>query len=114
MNHLIPRWILFVFFISFFLNGQENVVKTLYYINEFDFTSGHPTPKSEINYKPHIRVEYDKFDRIISKENFNRRNIIITKESFTYKLDSDDPINLPAALKDSNTSPVSTHLTGFF
>ncbi len=92
MNHLIPRWILFVFFISFFLNGQENVVKTLYYINEFDFTSGHPTPKSEINYKPHIRVEYDKFDRIISKENFNRRNIIITKESFTYKLDSDDPI----------------------
>ena len=78
MNHLIPRWIFFVYFISFFLNAQEDVAKTLYYINEFDFTSGHPTPKSEINYKPHIRVEYDDLDRIVSKVNFNRRNIIIT------------------------------------
>ena len=92
MNLLIPRWVLYTFFISFILNANENVVQTLYYVNEFDFTTGHPTPKSEINYKPHIRVEYDSLDRIISKANFNRRNIIITKESFSYEYDSDDPI----------------------
>ena len=92
MNYFFPRWIYFIFLITIVLNGQENIVKTLYYINEFDFTSGHPTPKSEINYKPHIRVEYDTFDRIISKANFNRRNIIITKESFTYESNSYDPI----------------------
>ena len=92
MNLLIPRWVLYTFFISFILNANENVVQTLYYVNEFDFTTGHPTPKSEINYKPHIRVEYDSLDRIISKANFNRRNINITKESFSYEYDSDDPI----------------------
>jgi len=101
MKYLIPRWILFIYFISFVLNGQENVVKTLYYINEFDFTSGHPTPKSEINYKPHIRVEYDNFDRILSKANFNRRNIIITKESFSYESESDDPIEKKSYEGDS-------------
>ena len=47
MKYFIPRWVFFIYFISIVLNGQENVVKTLYYINEFDFTSGHPTPKSE-------------------------------------------------------------------
>ena len=92
MNHLISRWTFFILFIPFVLIPQENIVKILFYINEFDFTSGHPTPRSEINYKPHIRVEYDSFDRIISKANFNRRSIIITKESFTYQNDSYDPI----------------------
>ena len=101
MKHLISRWIIFIYLISFFLNAQEDVVKTLYYINEFDFTSGHPTPKSEINYKPHIRVEYDNFDRIVSKANFNRRNIIITKESFSYEYESDDPIEKKSYEGDS-------------
>ena len=101
MKYFIPRWVFFIYFISIDLNGQENVVKTLYYINEFDFTSGHPTPKSEINYKPHIRVEYDKFDRIVSKANFNRRNIIITKESFSYEYESDDLIEKKSYEGDS-------------
>ena len=101
MKYFIPRWVFFIYFISIVLNGQENVVKTLYYINEFDFTSGHPTPKSEINYKPHIRVEYDKFDRIVSKANFNRRNIIITKESFSYEYESDDLIEKKSYEGDS-------------
>ena len=101
MKYFIPRWVFFIYFILIVLNGQENVVKTLYYINEFDFTSGHPTPKSEINYKPHIRVEYDKFDRIVSKANFNRRNIIITKESFSYEYESDDLIEKKSYEGDS-------------
>jgi len=42
------RWITIVSFISFFTHAQQPGLKTLYYVNEFDFISGHPTPQSEI------------------------------------------------------------------
>ena len=86
------RWITIVSFISFFTHAQQTGIKTLYYVNEFDFISGHPTPQSEIRYKPHIRAEYDALNRLISKANLNRKNIVVTKVSYTYETDTNDPI----------------------
>ena len=86
------RWIIIVFFISFFTHAQQTPVKTLYFVNEFDFKSGYPTPQSEIRYKPHIRAEYDALGRLLSKANLNRKSIIVTKETYTYETDTNDPI----------------------
>ena len=86
------RWITIAFFISFFTYSQQTGIKTLYYVNEFDFKSGHPTPQSEIRYKPHIRAEYDALDRLISKANLNRKSIVVSKEAYTYEADTNDPI----------------------
>ncbi|SVA77743.1 uncharacterized protein METZ01_LOCUS130597, partial [marine metagenome] len=86
------RWITIVSFISFFTHAQQPGLKTLYYVNEFDFISGHPTPQSEIRYKSHIRAEYDALNRLISKTNLNRKSIVITKVSYTYETDTNDPI----------------------
>ena len=86
------RWIIIVSFISFFTHAQQPGLKTLYYVNEFDFISGHPTPQSEIRYKSHIRAEYDALNRLISKTNLNRKSIVITKVSYTYETDTNDPI----------------------
>ena len=86
------RLITIAFFISFFIYTQQTGIKTLYYVNEFDFKSGHPTPQSEIRYKPHIRAEYDVLNRLISKANLNRKSIVVSKESYTYELDTNDPI----------------------
>jgi len=86
------RWITIVSFISFFTYAQQPGLKTLYYVNEFDFISGHPTPQSEIRYKPHIRAEYDALNRLISKTNLNRKSIVVTKVSYTYETNTNDPI----------------------
>jgi len=86
------RWITIVSFISFFTHAQQTGIKTLYYVNEFDFISGHPTPQSEIRYKSHIRAEYDALNRLISKTNLNRKSIVVTKVSYTYETDTNDPI----------------------
>jgi len=86
------RWITIASFISFFTHAQQTGIKTLYYVNEFDFKSGYPTPQSEIRYKPHIRAEYDALNRLISKANLNRKSIVVTKESYTYEVDTNDPI----------------------
>ena len=89
---MMRRWIIIVFFISFFTHAQQTPVKTLYFVNEFDFKSGYPTPQSEIRYKPHIRAEYDALGRLLSKANLNRKSIIVTKETYTYETDTNDPI----------------------
>jgi len=86
------RWITIVSFISFFTHAQQPGLKTLYYVNEFDFISGHPTPQSEIRFKPHIRAEYDALNRLILKVNLNRKSIVVTKVSYTYETDTNDPI----------------------
>ena len=89
---MMRRLITIAFFISFFIYTQQTGIKTLYYVNEFDFKSGHPTPQSEIRYKPHIRAEYDVLNRLISKANLNRKSIMVSKESYTYELDTNDPV----------------------
>ena len=86
------RWIIIVSFISFFTHAQQTGIKTFYYVNEFDFISGHPTPQSEIRSKPHIRAEYDTLNRLISKANLNRKSIVITKVLYNYETDTNDPI----------------------
>jgi len=68
--------------ILLFLTAGQLKVK--YFLNDHDFITGHPVPKSEVVAKAHIRAEYDNLDRLLIKVNINLQGNVTAREQYSY------------------------------
>ncbi|MFQ6678464.1 MAG: Ig-like domain-containing protein [Fidelibacterota bacterium] len=58
--------------------------KIQFFLTELDFISNQPVPESEIQFKPHLRVDYDDANNVIQKLHLNKQGKVTKTEIFTY------------------------------
>ncbi len=66
------------------LIASASTVSTRYYLTDLDFISDQPVPESATRFKPHISADYDEYNHIIKKLNFDRKGEINQTEIYSY------------------------------